>query len=510
MSTHRYPERATEDAHLKDSNRSDFTADPYYYSTYRQQQQQQQQQQQHQQHQQEENRFRPGTLERKNTVAAEGMGSSSLLDSVDSYEPPPPPPHIVTEQPGGGGKSLVAHCHPFERTYPQTLESLAERVHPFYGLQGPGSMGPVTTPSSGGGILPQHHQQQHQQHQGQSATLGRSSTLGRVRGGTCGGAALSLMSRPGGRLMRSGSDQRLPLVDTGTSEFYEYVMSGQQQQQQQQQQGPNRQQHQQQQPNALNFNYPALTGMPSNRSQSSSGSVALTHRRRVSIDYASDTEASTRGYASNARRARPGYAVEGSTWKPPPPLLGLGMTPTTPMTPTTAFTSSSSSGQQPLIDSRSNSLPRGGSAGIAAVARYRREVHFERDNVTGRSVVSDSQEDSDGAVSAPELPISQKQKQQQQQLQQLQQQQSALQKLSQQPGGLFHGMGRMPNAPGQAIFTAAEYKAWMQRAPSTSAIYERLRQGREAIEAHRVAKLTYSAENLVEKTKQVFFPFYFI
>ncbi len=54
-------------------------------------------------------------------------------------------------------------------------------------------------------------------------------------------------------------------------------------------------------------------------------------------------------------------------------------------------------------------------------------------------------------------------------------------------------------------FTAAEYKAWMQRAPSTSAIYERLRQSREAIEAHRAAKLTFSAENLVEKAKQVTF-----
>ena len=374
-------------------------------------------------------------------------------------------------------------------------------------------MGPVTTPSSSGGP-PQHQQQQH--HPGQSALLGRSSTLGRMRGGTSSGASLSLMNRssgPGGRLMRSGSDQRLPLVDTSGSEFYEHSMSGQQHQHHQQQQ---HQQHQQQsstrqqsQPAALNFNYPALTGIPSNRQTSSAagGSVALTHRRRLSIDYASDTEASTRGYSSNPRRARPGYAVEGSTWKPPPPLLGLGITPTTPITPTTAFSSTT----QSMLDSRSNSLPRD-RGGSSLVGRYRREVHFERDNVTGRAMsgggggggaTTDSQEDSDGAVSAPELPISQKQKQQQQHLQQLQQQQSALQKLSQQPGGLFHGLGRMPNVPGQAIFTAAEYKAWMQRAPSTSAIYERLRQGREAIEAHRAAKLTYSAENLVEKSKQV-------
>merc|ERR1740128_1353107 len=124
--------------------------------------------------------------------------------------------------------------------------------------------------------------------------------------------------------------------------------------------------------------------MASNRQTHSAagGSVTLTHRRRMSIDYASDTEASTRGYSSNPRRARPGYAVEGSTWKPPPPLLGLGVTPTTPITPTTAFSSAS----QPMMDSRSNSLPRDRAAGSSLVARYRREVHFERDNVRGRTV----------------------------------------------------------------------------------------------------------------------------
>jgi len=111
-------------------------------------------------------------------------------------------------------------------------------------------------------------------------------------------------------------------------------------------------------------------------------------------------------------------------------------------------------------------------------------------------------DDSDGAVSAPEL--SEKQKQ----LQRLSQQHREL--LYGRPGSSAGG-GPPPPPPGMTLlgsgptgnFTSAEYKAWMQRAPSTSAIYERLRQGREAIEAHRAAKLTFSAENLVEKAKQV-------
>jgi hypothetical protein len=113
----------------------------------------------------------------------------------------------------------------------------------------------------------------------------------------------------------------------------------------------------------------------------------------------------------------------------------------------------------------------------------------------------DNTDDSDGAVSAPEMTVSQKQKQ----LQRLSQQQHHLQQQQ-----LLYSRGILPGSaaplsklPGN--FTAAEYKAWMQRAPSTSAIYERLRQSRDAIEAHRVAKLTFSAENLVEKAKQVFF-----
>lgn len=40
------------------------------------------------------------------------------------YQPPPP---VITEQP----KSSMQHFQPYERNYPNTLESLAEKVHSF-------------------------------------------------------------------------------------------------------------------------------------------------------------------------------------------------------------------------------------------------------------------------------------------------------------------------------------------------------------------------------------------
>ncbi|XP_061710032.1 rho GTPase-activating protein 100F isoform X2 [Cydia pomonella] len=45
--------------------------------------------------------------------------------STWSYRPPPP---VITEQP----KSAATHFVPYERSYPNTLESLAEKVHSYY------------------------------------------------------------------------------------------------------------------------------------------------------------------------------------------------------------------------------------------------------------------------------------------------------------------------------------------------------------------------------------------
>lgn len=45
-------------------------------------------------------------------------------DTSWGYQPPPP---VITEQP----KSSMQHFQPYERSYPNTLESLAEKVHSF-------------------------------------------------------------------------------------------------------------------------------------------------------------------------------------------------------------------------------------------------------------------------------------------------------------------------------------------------------------------------------------------
>ncbi|CAG7717038.1 unnamed protein product [Allacma fusca] len=52
--------------------------------------------------------------------------SREMTTASISYQPPPP---VITEQP----RSIVpAHFQPFDRAYPKTLESLAEKVHTFY------------------------------------------------------------------------------------------------------------------------------------------------------------------------------------------------------------------------------------------------------------------------------------------------------------------------------------------------------------------------------------------
>ncbi|XP_026328277.1 rho GTPase-activating protein 100F isoform X2 [Hyposmocoma kahamanoa] len=82
--------------------------------------------------------------------------------STWSYRPPPP---VITEQP----KSSATHFVPYERSYPNTLDSLAEKVHSYY---------PSDTGSDGYHWLPH------------------------------------FSTRFGGRVPRSGSEQQLPRAET--------------------------------------------------------------------------------------------------------------------------------------------------------------------------------------------------------------------------------------------------------------------------------------------------------
>ncbi|XP_071041965.1 rho GTPase-activating protein 100F [Parasteatoda tepidariorum] len=111
---------------------------------------------------------------------------------------------------------------------------------------------------------------------------------------------------------------------------------------------------------------------------------------------------------------------------------------------------------------RSNSLPRSMRSGYSR----HQAVRFTT------SLPYDSQEESDGAVSAPELPATRSMRRPHPQ-----------------------GSRRSPS-----VFTSNEYKAWMSRAPSTSAIYERLKRGQHT--ASSLGRIAHSAESLLDTMRQ--------
>lgn len=60
--------------------------------------------------------------------------------------------------------------------------------------------------------------------------------------------------------------------------------------------------------------------------------------------------------------------------------------------------------------------------------------------------------------------------------------------------------GRIPSSP--SVFTSDEYRAWLSRTPSTSAIYEQIRASRDVLNQQRAARFTYSAENIHAALKE--------
>lgn len=57
-------------------------------------------------------------------------------------------------------------------------------------------------------------------------------------------------------------------------------------------------------------------------------------------------------------------------------------------------------------------------------------------------------------------------------------------------------IGRIPSSP--SVFTSDEYRAWLSRTPSTSALYEQIR-----ATTNRPPRYTYSAENIHAAANQV-------
>lgn len=66
---------------------------------------------------------------------------------------------------------------------------------------------------------------------------------------------------------------------------------------------------------------------------------------------------------------------------------------------------------------------------------------------------------------------------------------------------MVHVQCRIPSLPN--VFTSDEYRAWLSRTPSTSAIYEQIRASRDVLNQQRAARFTFSAENIHDALKQV-------
>ncbi|XP_048269236.1 rho GTPase-activating protein 100F isoform X4 [Bombus terrestris] len=340
-------------------------------------------------------------LPSRSRLGLSGLGSSQDLGSSNgdlyynsrpeghwSYQPPPPP--VITHQPK---PSTTQHFQPYERGYPKTLESLAEKdftkVHSFY-------TGPVI-PSNGGRRM--------------STGAGMQSV----------GSRLSSQTQPShygygqhsgsGRIMpRSGSDQHLPRVDyTSITTPARHTLlrsslkSG---------------------TSALRYNTRYGTQGDSTSTTQRQGQFGtLTRRHRPSLDYASDTEATCSSSPKSA------YYYYRHNMNNPPQSSAVSHLATL----SRSQIGQSSSGL------RSNSLPRSG-----------RTLPQQPGLRSGLSTVASGlidQEDSDGALSAPELPSIRRDRD--------------------------------------------EYRAWLSRTPSTSALYEQIR-----ATTTRPPRYTYSAENI--------------
>ncbi|XP_045764995.1 rho GTPase-activating protein 100F isoform X1 [Maniola jurtina] len=104
--------------------------------------------------------------------------------STWSYRPPPP---VITEQP----KSQATHFVPYERSYPNTLESLAEKVHSFY---------PSDSPSMRfGGRVPRSGSEQQLPRAETHSDFGRHSLLRSSLKASTAGPGASSLSRYGQR-----------------------------------------------------------------------------------------------------------------------------------------------------------------------------------------------------------------------------------------------------------------------------------------------------------------------
>ncbi|KAJ8688021.1 hypothetical protein QAD02_023816, partial [Eretmocerus hayati] len=310
-----------------------------------------------------------------------------------SYQPPPPP--VITQQPK---PAPTQHFQPYDRAYPKTLESLAEKVHSFYSP----SMSSVANGT-----------------RRMSAGTGMQTMGGRLVGQSAYGTAYGQQSSAASRLMpRSGSDQHLPRVDYASMTtparhtlLRSSLKTGS---------------------SALRYGtgrYGTTSDALASVSQRQQQYGTLTRRQRPALDYASDTEATC---SSSPRSAYYYYRHNNPSQSSAVSHL--------------ATLSRSQLGQSTGL--RTNSLPR-------SARTLPRQTSIRPGLSTVASGLIDQEDD--GALSAPELPAVRR--------------------------------GRIPSSPN--IFTSDEYRAWLSRTPSTSALYEQFRPS-----SHRPPRYTYSAENI--------------
>lgn len=162
----------------------------------------------------------------------------------------------------------------------------------------------------------------------------------------------------------------------------------------------------------------------------------LSRRSRPNLDYSSDTEATIGNRPSYYYYNRPSTAMNNSIPRGSTTALGGG--------PDMA---------------KFNSLPRD-RPGARLGLRTR----------LGERLTDDS----DGALSAPELPARR---------------------------GERDLRSRMSTSP--SIFTSDEYRAWLRRAPSSSAICEQMRASRDILNQQRAHRFSCSAENIHDALKNV-------
>nr|XP_023015041.1 rho GTPase-activating protein 100F isoform X4 [Leptinotarsa decemlineata] len=343
------------------------------------------------------------SLDSRHSSGSQQQADSNGLDLYYNSRPPDsnwgyqPPPPVITEQP----KSSMQHFQPYERNYPNTLESLAEKVHSFGMSSRRMSAGgqPLTSSRISSQQSPSSHY--YVQHSGTGSR----------------------------RIMpRSGSDQHLP--QTEYSDYTSITQAGRHSLLRSSLKSGSTM-------SRYNQRFVDQAAVAAQLAQAKYGTTGTQYgtsgtmrRNRGSLDYSSDTEAT-----SGSRSGYYYYRNQGASAVPHSTIPTLGRQNS--MTATD-------------ITTKFNSLPRDsrGSTRLPMNKRF------------GDRSVSLLQDESDGALSAPEMPSSIRRERD-------------------------------------------EYRQWLSRTPSTSAIYEQIRASRDVLNQQRAARFTYSAENIHDALKNM-------